>query len=65
MKTNIEVQGKQVWVTPTGFKLSSKGKVVSTGEFLGSLPKGEARKLRKEMFKMGQKSKASAKRLAS
>ncbi len=65
MKTSISVQGKQVWVTPTGFKLGSKGKVTPTGEFLGSLSKGEARKLRKEMFKMGQKSKASAKRLAS
>ncbi len=65
MRTQFSIEGRFVFVTPTGFKLGSKGKVVSTGEFLGSLPKGEARKLRKECYKMGQKSKASAKRLAS
>lgn len=40
-------------VTATGFKVGSKGKVVNNsekaGNLFGSMPKGEARKLRKRL----------------
>lgn len=42
-----------VILTATGFKIGSKGKVVNNGEkaasLFGSMPKGEARKLRKQL----------------
>lgn len=47
-----------VILTATGFKTSSKGKVVNTddkaADLFGSLPKGEARKLRKELRAKGR-----------
>lgn len=46
-----------VILTATGFKTSSKGKVVNNGDkaaaLFGSMPKGEARKLRKELRERG------------
>ncbi len=53
-----------VFVTPTGLKVGSKGKVLPAGKFLGSLAKGEARRLRKELRRLGEVKKAGAARMA-
>ena len=49
-----------VYVTPTGFKVTSRGKVVPKSAFLQSLPKSERRKIRKECFRAGYYEHASA-----
>lgn len=57
---------KNVVVTPTGVKLGSKGRVMNTpekvGTLLGERSKGEARKIRKTLFKAGKKALAAAPR---
>ncbi len=60
----IFIQGKAVIVTPTGLKLGSKGKVLPAGKVLGMLPKGEARKLRKGLYRLGHHDKAGARRMS-
>ena len=65
MATQIKVNGKTTFITPTGFKLGSKGKVVPAGNFLGTLTKSEARKLRKTAHANGFKQHAAAVRIAA
>ncbi len=54
MSTNeITIAGKKVYVTATGVKLTSKGKVVTTRELVSGLVKGERRRVRKSLRAMG------------
>lgn len=57
-----------VTLTKTGAKIGSKGRVANTpekmGELLGTLPKGEARKVRKQLRANGLTNLAGAKRAA-
>ncbi len=57
---------KNFVVTPTGVKLGSKGRVMNTpekvGTLLGELSKGQARKVRKTLFKSGKVALAAAPR---
>ena len=59
----VEVEGREVFATPTGVKLSSRGRVLSAGELFGVLPKGEARRIRKALRRAGQAAKAGEIRL--
>ncbi len=56
----FKICGKQIYVTPNGIKLTSRGKVVPVEVFLSGLDKGERRKLRKALYKMGDYTKAAA-----
>lgn len=55
-------------VTPTGFKVGSKSKVINNSDkaaaLFGSMPKGEARKLRKELRAIGLTRYAAVRRAA-
>lgn len=65
MNTEINVSGKNVFATPTGLKLGSKGKVTEPGLILGQLPKGTARRLRKTLRSNGFTRHAGAARIAA
>jgi hypothetical protein len=48
MGTELKIDGKVVYVTKTGFKIGSKGKVTPPSDFLKGIPnKGQRRQLRK------------------
>lgn len=49
-----------LYLTPTGFKCASRDRVQPAGVFLGKLPKGEARKLRKACRAQGHRLHAAA-----
>lgn len=63
MKTNVQIDGREVLVTPTGVKIGSKGRVTrdATSVFQ-MLSKSDARRVRKALFARGLRSLASAKR---
>lgn len=62
-KTDIEIGGKILYVSETGkVRLGGRGPACEPGELLGSLPKGEARKVRKSARKAGHHRVAAAKR---
>lgn len=69
MKTNktknigIELDGKTLYVTPTGLKLGAKGKVLDTSELYRSLDKGQTRKIRKALRANGEGHKAGLSRI--
>lgn len=63
MSTSIKINGKQLFVTPTGVKLGSRGKVLPVGNLLGTVDKGTARKVRKSLRAAGHADKASAQRV--
>jgi len=54
-----------VVLTATGVKIGAKGKVANTpekvGELLGTLTKGEARQVRKQLFASGKRNLAMSK----
>lgn len=60
MATQIKVQGKTVYVTPTGFKVGSRGRVAAPATVYATLPKSERRKLRKAARSGGFKAHAAA-----
>jgi hypothetical protein len=47
------ISGKKVYVTPTGLKITTRGKVVSTRDFVSSLVKSERRRIRKALRQLG------------
>ncbi len=51
-----------IYVTPTGLKTNARGKVQPTSSVLGTLSKGEARRLRKTLRKSGFPNHASSPR---
>lgn len=55
-------------LTPTGFKTGTKSKVINSGDkaaaLFGTMPKGEARKLRKELRANGLTRFAAVRRAA-
>lgn len=54
MSTSIKISSKTVYITPTGFKIGSKSKVMDPGEFYAQLTsKGERRKVRKLAYRNG------------
>ncbi len=53
LQNEIVIAGKRVYVTPTGVKLTSKGKVTTTTDLISSLVKGERRRIRKALRAMG------------
>lgn len=60
MATQVKVNGKTLYLTPTGFKAGSKGKV-QPSDFYASLPtKSERRKARKEAHRNGFHAHAAA-----
>lgn len=60
MATELKLDGKQIYLTPTGFKLGSRGKVITADELYRQLSKGNRRKARKFARKNGYNSHASA-----
>ncbi len=53
MATGITIIGKTAYITPTGFKLTAKGKVTPPADFYRTLPKGVRRRLRKFAYSNG------------
>lgn len=53
MSVNVKVNGKTLYATPTGLKLTSRGKVQPAGQVLSALSKGERRKVRKALHRAG------------
>lgn len=51
-----------VYATPTGLKVTARGKVHDPGYIYGALPKGDARKLRKAARAAGFTRHAAARR---
>ena len=55
-------------ITATGFKVGSKGKVANTPEKVaiefGSMPKSDARKIRKQLYAAGKIGLAAVRRAA-
>lgn len=49
-----EVLGKTLYATPTGLKLTARGKVEPAGAVFAKLSKGEARKVRKALHRAGK-----------
>lgn len=49
MGVNIKIGGKTLYATATGLRVGSKGKVQPAGEILGQLPKGDRRRVRKQL----------------
>ncbi len=49
----IIVNEKKLFVTPTGIKTTSRGKVLSPAEVIVPLPKNERRKIRKILRRNG------------
>ena len=64
MATNLKVNGKSVYLTATGVKVTARGKVQTPGAFLGTLGKGQARQVRKALRAAGKGGWAGAKRAA-
>ncbi len=62
---SITVNGASITLTPTGFKTSSKGKVIPPSTLLASVSKGTARRIRKEARRHGFIRHAGAKRFAT
>lgn len=61
MATDVKIGNKTIFLTPTGMKEGSKGKVIPAGEMLGKLAtKSERRKLRKFAHRNGYKGHAAA-----
>lgn len=60
MSTNLTISGKTIFLTPTGVKLGSKGKVQPTTDLINSMTKGERRKFRKTAYAYGYFTHASA-----
>lgn len=54
--------GRKVYATPCGLKITTRGKVASPAKVLGSLSKGEARRLRKNCYRLGLRYHAAAER---
>jgi hypothetical protein len=52
-KTPIVVNGKPVYITPTGYKATHRGKVLAPAQLYAQLSKGQRRKLRKAARKLG------------
>lgn len=61
---NVRVPGGTVFLTPTGLKVG-RGKVTEAGRLLGTLTKGEARRVRKALHAAGDPAKAATLRLKS
>lgn len=60
---NVIVDGKPVYATATGLKLTARGRVVPASHLYGVLPKGTARKVRKALRKAGDVLKAAEPRM--
>lgn len=61
--TKVATVGQNtIYVTPTGLKYGNKGKVMPAGCVLGSMNKGEARRVRKVLRTLGRTQHAAAKR---
>jgi len=65
MKTTVKVDNKVVCVAATGLKIGTKGKVTDPGQVISLLDKGTARRLRKQLFRLGRTDLARAKRVVS
>lgn len=63
-KFEVPGLGKAVYVTGTGMKLGSKGKVGTPSQVLSMIPKGPARHLRKALKAAGHSGYAAARRVA-
>ena len=63
--TGISYQGKPLYATSTGIKLTARGKVTPATVFLSSLSKGEARRIRKTLRRTGYAGHAGAKRVSA
>ncbi len=55
----VNLNGRNIFATPTGLKATARGKVIPASVFFGTMPKGEARRLRKALRKAGEARKAS------
>lgn len=59
-------KAKTLELTPTGFKIGSKGHVINTpekaAEFFGSMPKPEARRIRRQLHAAGKTALAAVPR---
>lgn len=62
MKTSVQFCGKAIYITATGLKVGARGKVLPVGAMLGNLSKGEARRIRKSLFRQGRRKEAAARR---
>lgn len=58
----ITINGHHLYVTPTGVKVTVRGKVEDTGSVLARVDKGTARRLRKALRRAGHHTKAAAPR---
>lgn len=58
-----ELHDKPVYLTITGLKVGSKGKVHGVSAAYGQLNKGDARKIRKLLYKAGKIPLAASKRI--
>lgn len=62
---DFQIGGKNVIATPTGIKISARGKVTNMSAAYGSMSKGDARKLRKALRAAGHIQHAAASRCAA
>ena len=53
MNTNVVLAGKTIYVTPSGFKVTQRGKVMSASETYAKLNKSDRRRLRKTARRLG------------
>lgn len=57
----VVLNGKALYATPTGIKITARGSVTPPSVVLGRLPKGEARRVRKAARAIGRLDIAAAK----
>lgn len=62
---NIMVNGRNLYATPTGFKLTYRGTVIPASALYGTLDKGQARRVRKAVRSLGRIDLASAPRMTT
>ncbi len=62
IKLDVEVNCFPVYVTATGLRQGSKGLVDPVGDVYGSTGKGEARKVRKALRRIGRRDLSGAPR---
>jgi hypothetical protein len=62
LSLDVRVSEKLVYATPTGLRLNSKGRVLPDGIFLGTVPKGTARAIRKALRSSGLTGRAGTPR---
>lgn len=56
----VEIDNRKLYATHLNLRWGARGKVLSASKVLASLTKGEARKVRKALFKLGFRKHAAA-----